>query len=414
MTPEPSAPIDVPIAVVGGGLTGMAAALAFARSGIRTALILRGGAPPADLRTTALFPASVRLLRNLGVWPHCAGEAAALVAIRIVDDTDWLLRAPETVFHATDLGEAALAWNISNVSLARSMDAELAKTDAVSQFITAATPGYSRNGNNLQITLAEGQTITARLAVAADGRQSPLRSYAGIAAKRKLLDQTAVVATFQHSRPHGNVSTEMHGNAGPLTTVPLPGDQSSLVWVERPREAARLLALPPQAFLDALHARLHGLLGRLSGLTPRMSFDLLDLKTDAFAKGRIALVGEAAHVLPPIGAQGLNLGLRDVADLAEVVLAADRSGGDPGTGEILASYDRVRQRDNLLRTGTVSILNRSLVSGTFPLQLARGLGLHVINAIPQLKRALMHQGAFGNGPLPRLMQEPDQQTLGPG
>ena len=400
MTAECNLEMHLPIAVVGGGLTGMAAALALARAGVHVALIVKAGAPPLDLRTAALFPASVQLLRNLGVWEACEAEATVLAAIRIVDDTGWLLRAPETQFCAADLGLPALAWNIANCALGRALEAGIARCPGVIRIETAATPSYSSTADGIVIGWAEGSEITARLVVAADGRESPLRAFAGISVARHQHDQTALVTTFAHSRPHRNVSTEIHREAGPLTTVPMPGNRSSLVWVERPREAARLAALEGPAFVAQLQQRLHGLLGQLSDLTPRMSFRLQDMTTEAFARGRIALVGEAAHVLPPIGAQGLNLGLRDVADLAEAVLTA----ADPGTAEVLEAYNRVRRRDAGVRSRTVSVLNQSLASGALSLQLARGLGLHALNAVPPLKRLVMQQGATGLAPLPSLMR----------
>ena len=400
MTETLNMPLQVPIAVVGGGLTGMAAALAFGRAGMRVALIVKPGAPPPDLRTAALFPGSVQLLRNLNVWAGCEAEATALAAIRIVDDTGWLLRAPETLFRAADMGLSALAWNTANSAIGRALEAGVAGCLDILRIETAATPVYSYADGGLYIRLAEGQEIAACLVIAADGRESPLRTFAGITVERHEHDQTALVTTFAHSRPHLNISTEIHRQAGPLTTVPMPGNRSSLVWVERPREVARLLALDDAAFTGELQQRLHGSLGQLSGLTPRMTFRLQDMTTQAFARDRIALVGEAAHVLPPIGAQGLNLGLRDVADLAEAVLAA----GDPGSADVLVAYDRVRRRDAAIRSRTVSALNTSLSSGALSLQLARGLGLHTLNAIPALKRMVMQQGATGSAPLPRLMR----------
>ena len=388
-------------AVVGAGPVGLTAALAFARSGLRTALVLRAGQSPIDLRTAALFPASVRLLDNLGVWRACAAKAAPLRAIRILDDTSWMLRAPETVFEASEIGEPALAWNVTNAGLVKALSAACDGLPLLDRFLTDGTPGYEQAPGGVVLRLSGGEVIQARLIAAADGRNSPLRAFSGISSQWRRLEQTAIVATFAHSRPHGDVSTEIHRDAGPLTTVPLPGNHSSLVWVERPREAERLTSLGGDEFLEVLHRRLHGMLGRLSDLGPRMSYPLQWLEVEAFAANRIALVGEAAHVLPPIGAQGLNLGLRDAAGLTEAAMTQS----DPGAPEVLAAYDRARRGDTRARGLTVDLLNRSLEAGTLPLQLARGLGMFAMKLSPVLKRVVMRHGAGGLGLPPRLMRE---------
>jgi 2-octaprenyl-6-methoxyphenol hydroxylase len=184
----------------------------------------------------------------------------------------------------------------------------------------------------------------------------------------------------------------------------MSGPSSSLVWVERPEEAARLKDLPQDLFADELEQRLQGLLGTISGIGPRAIFPLSGLTADRLAAQRVALVGEAAHVLPPIGAQGLNLGFRDAAVLAEVAGSAKASGGDPGADSVLAEYARRRAGDVLSRTMAVDLLNRSLISGFLPLHLARGAGLHLLGAFPALRHLVMREGMQPSSSLPRLMQ----------
>jgi 2-octaprenyl-6-methoxyphenol hydroxylase len=256
----------------------------------------------------------------------------------------------------------------------------------------------------VRLELAEGGTLVAALVAAADGRQSRARAAAGITARTWDYGQTAIATRFRHTRPHGAVTTELHRRAGPLTTVPLPGDASSLVWVETPAEAARLAALAEDAFLDELAGHLQGLLGRLSDLGPRMLYPLTGLAASALGRNRVALVGEAAHVIPPIGAQGLNLGLRDAAALAECVSEARARGEDVGGAGMLAAYSAARSADVLLRTLSVDLLNRSLLLDFLPVGALRGLALHALANSGALRRLLVAGGLGTAGPLPRLMR----------
>lgn len=240
--------------------------------------------------------------------------------------------------------------------------------------------------------------------IGADGRDSLCRTAAGIATMAWRYDQSAIACNFTHSASHDDTCTELHRPAGPLTVVPLPGRESSLVWVERPHECARLLQLADQAFARELEERLQGLLGGIIRLTPRATFPLSGLTVRRFARHRIALIGEAAHLIPPIGAQGLNLGLRDIAALADNVTDAVQTGSDPGDENLLRSYDQARRSDVLSRTAAIDILNRSLLSAFVPIQALRGLALHAMGAVGPLRRFIMRQGVSPTGPLPSLMR----------
>jgi 2-octaprenyl-6-methoxyphenol hydroxylase len=251
---------------------------------------------------------------------------------------------------------------------------------------------------------AEGHAASARLAAAADGRNSMCRAAAGITTTAWSYDQSAIATRFDHGRPHHGVSTEFHRGAGPMTTVPLPGLASSLVWVERPEIARDLSEMDAETFRDALSERLQGLLGRIGEIGPRRPFPLSGLTADTFAANRVALVGEAGHVIPPIGAQGLNLGLRDAAVLADHVSDALARGDDVGGPDVLQRYHDARQSDIGSRSLAVDALNRTLLSTLLPVSLMRGFGLHMIRAFGPLKRALIAQGLEPAGPRPRLMQ----------
>jgi 2-octaprenyl-6-methoxyphenol hydroxylase len=397
------------VAVIGGGPAGLAAALALARSGVETVMVT--GVKPAntrtDNRTAALFAGSVELLRNLRVWSACRDVSAPIFGIRLIDDTGGWLRAPEVLFRSSEIGLETFGYNVPNAPL---VEALLAQALGVGGQLPlevvsgASVEALSLSDTFVTLALSRGDTLAARLVVSADGRHSPGRAAAGIPTRSWAYEQAAVTCCLAHSRPHNGVSTEFHRPAGPFTVVPLPGDNSSLVWVERPDEAARLVGLNDDAFRTVLEERLQGLLGTVGEVTARQSFPLSGLTAETFGARRVALVGEAGHVIPPIGAQGLNLGLRDAATLADLVAEAIAAGGDPGADAVLARYDAARRRDVSSRIYTVDLLNRSLLSPLLPVQLARGAGLAALKAFGPLRRMLLREGVMPAGVSPRLMQ----------
>ena len=402
--------------VIGAGPAGLTAALALRAVGIEVVI----AAPAydrtraeADRRTTALLPSSVELLKNLGVWQNCEHRSAALEGVRIVDDSGGLVRAPEVLFKAQELGLPNFGGNVGNAVLSAALYARASTADGLGWLPTSAVVKVEPAQKAVKIELAEGRAIKAALAVAADGRASIARTAAGIATRTWTYSQTAIAATFHHSRPHGGVTTELHRRAGPLTTVPLPGNASSLVWVEEPAQAAYLAALDDTAFLAELASRLQGLLGSLSDVGPRGVHSLSGLGASRMAQNRVALVGESAHVIPPIGAQGLNLGMRDAAALAECVGAARARGQDIASTATLDAYHAARAADVLGRTISVDLLNRSLLSDFLPVQALRGLGLHLLANVGPLRRLVMQGGMGAPGSLPRLMQPDGLARLAP-
>jgi 2-octaprenyl-6-methoxyphenol hydroxylase len=393
-------------AVIGAGPTGLAAALTLAAAGTDVAIV----APPfsqaslaADRRTTALLPSSIELLKNLGVWRICGTDSAALEGVRIVDARGGLLRAPEVLFRARELGLESFGANIANSALMAALYAA-SRAAGIAWIETSAVVKVEADEGSVRLVLSEGGCVTAALAIAADGRKSLARAAAGIAARTWSYDQVAIAATLAHTRAHASITTELHRRAGPLTTVPLPASASSLVWVESPGEARRLMALDDRAFLSELETHLQGLLGSLTGASPRASYAIVGLSARRMGQGRIALAGESAHGIPPIGAQGLNLGLRDVAALADCVSDALARGCDIGGQETLEAYHAARSDDVLSRTLSVDLLNRSLLVDFLPVQAVRGLGLHLIANVAPLRRLVMRGGLEAAGPLPRLMQ----------
>ena len=394
------------ILVAGMGPAGLAAAAAVAQTGASIALVAPLGRVPKreDTRTAALFRGSLALLRNLGAWQRLAPATAALLGIRIIDDGDGLLRAPEVTFTASELGLADFGANVPQEALGAALREVVGRLSNV-EIIDASIAGIATEENAAVVRLESGAKIAAGLVVAADGRNSVCRKAAGIDVQGWDYPQTAIAAQFSHSRAHRGLSTEFHRPSGPCTVVPMPGRRSSLVWVERQPIAQRLQTLDDKAFAIALEERLHGVLGSISEVGPRRLFPLGGFKASTLGRNRVVLVGEAGHTLPPIGAQGLNLGLRDVAVLAALVAEARAEGRDIGGAALLRAYDEMRRGDVGIRTTAVDVLNRSLLADMLPVNLARGASLHAIGAIGLLKRQVMRAGFEPSADLPPLMRE---------
>jgi 2-octaprenyl-6-methoxyphenol hydroxylase len=377
-------------AVVGGGPAGLTAAIALAEAGAKTALLARR-APYADNRTTALLGASVDLLERLDVWPRCRDAAAPLKVMRLVDDTGRLIRAPEVRFSAEEIGLDQFGYNIGNRTLVAALEARAADLSGLTRVDDEATTVVPED-SAVAIVTRQDKTLGARLVVGADGRQSLCREAAGIEVRRRDLHQAALTFNIGHSRPHNNISTEFHTPQGPCVFVPLPGNRCSVVWVTSPNEAERLMTLSEQDVSEAIEKQSHSILGRTTVEPGRHKFPLAIERPAQIAKDRVALVGESAHVVPPIGAQGLNMGLRDAADLADIVREALSLGEDPGAPQVLHRYASARRSDIASRTFVIDLANRSLLSDLLPVQTARAAGLHLIGAIGPLRRLAMREG----------------------
>jgi 2-octaprenyl-6-methoxyphenol hydroxylase len=387
------------VAVIGAGPAGLVSAIALAAAGADTLLL----APPAapDHRTTALLSGSITALETLGAWQACLPHAAPLKKLRIVDDTARLLRAPEVFFDAAEIGLEAFGHNIENRHLVaaledRAFDLKLARILAPALAVKSDPAGVA-------IEYAGGEA-RVKLVVGADGARSLCRVAAGIGTQRRAYAQTALTLNLAHDRPHHDTATEFHTESGPFTLVPLPGSRSSLVCVLDEASAAGLSAKPDAALAAEIERRAHSLLGKMRVEPGRGVFPLAVETADAFARSRIALIGEAAHVVPPIGAQGLNLGLRDGATIAEIVADARRQNRDVGAPDVLTRYDTQRRADVLSRTIAVDLLNRSLLTDFFPAHGARGLSLYLVDRIGPLRRALMREGVAPAASQPRLMR----------
>jgi 2-octaprenyl-6-methoxyphenol hydroxylase len=401
------------VAVVGAGPAGVVAALALAHVGADVALVgpppVTSGAARPETRTAALLTSSVDLLKRLTVWDAVAPYAAPLKVIRIIDASRSLLRAPDIAFEASELGLDAFGYNIANTTL---LEALYARAQEV---VPAVIPGSVKetqlDDREARLTLSDGRRLTARLVAGADGRRSVCRGAAGIEVSEWRYDQGAIATSFRHTLPHEGVSTELHKELGSVTTVPMPDPLlSSLIWVGSAAEIAELMARDEADFGAALQNRLGDVLGTVSDIGPRAQFPVAGLTAKQLAQRRTALIGEAAHILPPIGAQGLNLGFRDAAALADCVSGALRRGHDPGGQAVLGAYIRARRLDVLSRAIGVDLLNRSLLTSLLPVQAARGLVLHGLNAFGPLRRMVMRAGLAPPADLPSLMRPVPERT----
>lgn len=391
------------VAVVGAGAAGLAAALASAQAGVPTALVGRH-APVADGRTVALLDGSVRFLKALGAWDEVGAKASPLCTLQIIDDTGSLFRPPPARFHSSEIGLEAFGWNVESAHLVAALR-RCARNQTNLTLIESDAAGAEPGEAVSRIGLADGGTVEARLVVGADGGRSPLRQASGMKVREWTYPQSAITTILAHTKPHEDVSTEFHTRSGPFTLVPMPGGlRSSLVWVNGKAAAERLAALDEAGLAEAVERQARGMLGAMRIDGPRGLVPMRGLLVATPVAPRLVLIGEAAHIFPPIGAQGLNLGLRDAASLRDVVVQAHRDGRDPGSRAALSAYANGRRIDAAARTAAVDVLNRSLLTDLLPLDLARGLGLLAMANFGPLRRMVMREGVLPRFGAPELMR----------
>lgn len=391
------------IAVVGGGLAGAIAAIAFARQNFSVVFI----APEdgrADSRTTALMADSIQFLDDLGLWEKIEPHAAALKTMQIIDGTNRLLRAPTVAFRAMEIDIDAFGYNILNAPFLEALQERIAEQANVAVLRTTVDDLKTADGRTT-LTLADGEEIAAQLVIGADGRASKVRQSAGIDVGTTRYPQTALVLNFSHDVPHGDISTEFHTETGPFTIVPLSGNRSSLVWVVKPEQAHDFVDMTDAALNRRIEDRMGSMLGKVRIDTRPQAWALSAQTARAFGKDAIALIGEAAHVFPPIGAQGLNLSLRDIQSAVDLAVKARAAQKPLAIGD---AYDRARRTDVLSRTAGIDLLNRSLLSGFVPVQLLRAAGLQLLASVPPLRHLLMQEGVAPGRSLrkfPRFLRE---------
>lgn len=383
------------ILITGGGVPGLALAALLGQAGIGVLVADRAPAPAlqsvkADGRTAALMQGSVNILQASGAWERARKFGEELQTLRIIDDSG----AGEPVraeFCADEIGLPAFGVNMPNEPL-RAALGETVKEIRNVTVLNAALAGFEADAFGVRAHFAGGETVSAKLIVGADGRKSLTRELAGIKVWQRDYGQHAITCLIDHTEPHGNVSTEFHRPSGPFTLVPLPGNRSSVVWVDYDAEAAEFMGLSRHAFTRALQERSRDLLGKVTLATEPQSCPLAALKAKKLTGRRVALIAEAAHVLHPMGAQGLNLSLRDVAALAEVIADSLRVGLDPGSASVLAQYEARRRQDVLSRVIGTDGLTRMVSNDLGLLRGLRRTGLKVLNNVTPLRELAMHQG----------------------
>ncbi|WP_040617423.1 UbiH/UbiF family hydroxylase [Roseibium sp. TrichSKD4] len=378
------------VAVIGGGPSGLTAAILLAQAGLSTLIVT----PPVNVtdgRTTALWHDSINMMEKAGIWENLKPKTSEISRLRMIDDTGRLIRAPEVTFESAEIDLEAFGYNILNKDLNAALDEKARETENLI-IVHDLADQYDLTESHIQVTTEAGETYRAKLAVAADGRNSKLRDKAEIKIDRWSYSQVAVVLNLSHDRPHNHVSTEFHKKTGPCALVPLTGRNSSIVCVETPEGALRLGEMGDEQLAAELERRVHSIYGKLKVTTKRQMFPLAGMMAKTFAANRVMLIGETAHVFPPIGAQGLNLSLRDVASLLEVVSLAESRGEDIGGATAMTAYDKKRQPDIVTRTNAVHALNRSLLSELLPVQLARSAGLQFASKVSPFRKLLMKEG----------------------
>ena len=401
---------DADILIVGGGLNGPALALALARGGLKVAVVdARPATARADAgfdgRAYALALASVRVMQALDVWPALRDSAQPILGIRASQGHAGQGASPLMLgFDAAEIEEGVMGQMVEDRHLYAAFLAAVNEEPRIALHSGATVIDQRAEAAGMQVSLADGRELRARLLVGCDGRDSAVARRAGIKRWGWEYGQTALVCAIEHDLPHAGIAHQFFMPPGPLAILPLPGNRSSIVWSERSDTAAAVNALDDAQYLEVLRPRFGSFLGEISLAGARFAYPLRLTVAEAFVGPRLALVGDAAHGVHPIAGQGLNLGLRDVAALAEVLIEAARRGEDIAAPDVLERYQEWRRFDVVRLALGMDAVNTLFSNGNPLLEAARGLGLGAVNALPALRRHFIREAAGLNASEPRLMQ----------
>jgi len=381
------------IVVAGGGLTGLAAAICVARLGFKTLHLSPSGT--ADPRTSALMGPSTEFLLQSGLIDDADALGTRLTKIRIIDSTSRLIRAPETLFDSAEAGLQAFAWNFPNAALLEAFSKQVPEGGSYRQR-DALLQSFARTDDGFEIQIADrksGKTsqVTAHLLVGADGKQSTVRKVAGIGVRNHAFEQSALVCDLELQRPVADTSVEFHYPNGPFTLVPAGGNVANLVWIDKAEVLQDTSAGGEEALRTACEERSADLFGHIALKSKAVVFPLSTLTAETAGRDGVVLVGESAHAFPPIGAQGLNLGLRDVSDFITALKSADTSTSDWAQA-VSTGYAERRESDLRQTTQMVDTLFRSLLSDMLPVQALRAGGLWALRLLPGLRAKAFETG----------------------
>jgi len=398
------------VIIGGGGMVGLTLAIALAKGGLSVAVadpVPQAAALDAafDGRVSALAYASVRMYQALGVWEHLVQDAQPINDILVTDARLNGEPSPFSLhFDAAEVGAAALGHIVENRHTRAGLFAVAATLPNLSLIAPAALVGLVPGPQSIRASLSNGETVEAALAIAADGRESAMREKMGLGVIAWSYPQWGIVATVAHEKPHDGVAYEHFLPSGPFAILPMTGNRSSLVWTEDEKLAPKMMQLDADAFDAEIARRFGNHLGATKAAGPRWSYPLKFHLARAYVKPRFALAGDAAHGIHPIAGQGLNLGLKDAAALADVLLDAARLGLDIGSLDTLKKYERWRRFDSLAMAVATDGLNRLFSNDIAPLRVLRDVGMGIVDAIGPARRFFMRHAGGDIGKLPRLMR----------
>lgn len=416
MTDDPhqkaAADLSCEVLIVGGGLVGAAQAIALAQAGVDVAVVDHADPQSGldtgfDGRASAIALATGRVLKSIGVWEKLGNDPAPIMDIRVSDGPSLFFLH----YDHRDVGDEPFGYMVENRHMRRALMARLSELPNIQMIAPASIAALNRNELGAEARLQDGRLIKAQLVVAAEGRRSPTRDQAGIRLTQWSYKQTAIVCSVRHQLSHNFTAHEHFLPAGPFAILPLngddpktPGNISSIVWTERQDLGEIMLDLDDADFKEELDDRFGDFLGETEIIGPRWSYPLSLQFAETCTAPRMALIGDASHGMHPIAGQGLNMGLRDVAVLAEVVHDAKKAGLDLGGRETLERYERWRRFDNTMMLCATDLLNRLFSNNIGPIRLARDIGLGLVDKMPPLKKVFMRHAMGETGDLPKLMR----------
>lgn len=394
------------VTIIGGGMVGLALGIALTQAGVNTCIIERENlddqlVPEFDGRVSAISLGSIRVLSAIGAWNYMQDNAQPIHDIRVVDG----YTTAHAHYNYKDVGKEPVGHMVENRHIRIGLVKRAREMNELKLLTSTKVKSITRESQKATVELEDGSIITSGLLVAADGKRSAVRAQAGITAREMGYNQTAIVCTIDHELPHEALALERFLPAGPFAALPMKGNRSAIVWSETPERAKNYMAMDKDAFDAEIAKRLGDYLGKISTTGKRFSYPLFLVLASRYTDTRLALAGDAAHGIHPVAGQGVNVGFRDVAVLAELIEQAKKSGLDVGSESLLKHYERWRRFDISSMSAVTDGITRLFSNDIMPVRLMRDAGLRLVNRIPPLKRLFMRHAMGLLGDIPPLMQE---------